>query len=284
MTDHVRPVPGLSDAHEIGVMGDVHSDLGHTLHVAGMFARRGITTLLQLGDWGFIWPHENWGVVIDKLDRRLERLGSTMYFIAGNHDAYPLLSRFPIGVDGLQWIRPQIACIPRGWRTVIGGTHSLAALGGANSIDRHYRTPGRNWWAEEQITEDDLTRLGGQKTDVLIGHEAPLGVRSLDSHLLSRPRWSVEEEWYANRSRGMFHRAVLQTRPQLTLGGHYHFHVDESVTYTDEKGAFTCRVVLLDMNGPGVSQAILHTASLELTFLHRNGAPARNSLGPESSV
>lgn len=274
MGDH-PVVEGFSDSVEIGVMGDVHGDLGHLLQVATMFARRGVTTLLQLGDWGFVWPGENWSITLDKLDRRLGRLGSTLFFLLGNHDAYPLVESFPESADGLRWLRPHLACVPRGWRTVIGGKHQFAALGGANSIDRQYRTPGRDWWAEEQITDLDLIRLGTREADVLVGHETALGIPTLDSFLASRPRWPVDAE-YANTSRAQFHRALLQTRPRLTLSGHHHRHIDETVLYTDGRGAFTCRVVVLDQNGPGISQAILDTQTLDLTFFHRNGSQPVN--------
>ncbi|MET0843370.1 MAG: metallophosphoesterase [Mycetocola sp.] len=267
-------VPGFSDVRQIGVMGDVHGDLGHTLQVATMFARRGVTTLVQLGDAGFIHPGENWGIVVGKLSRRLARLGSTLYFIPGNHDAYALLARFPVGQSGLHWIRANVAFVPRGWRTVLGDRHTFASLGGANSIDREYRTAGRDWWPQERILNADLARLGHTHADVLAGHEAPLFVPSLDRHLSTLPRWPADAETYALESRQMFHRAVLQTRPRLTLSGHYHCHIDEQVTFSDEGSTFLCRVVVLDKEGPGISQAILNTQTLGLTFLHRDGTEA----------
>jgi 3',5'-cyclic AMP phosphodiesterase CpdA len=276
MTHEGARVAGFSDAQKIGVVGDTHGDMGHLLQAAKTFADRGVTTLLQLGDFGFIWPGQNWNVTLDRLDRRLARLGSTIYFLLGNHDPYPLMNEFSVGSDGLQWVRGNLACIPRGWGTVIGNKYTFAALGGANSIDRQFRIPGRDWWPEEQITETDLARLGDDDSDVLAGHEAPLFVPSLDRHLTTLPRWPAEADSYANESRRMFHRAVLQTRPQLTLGAHYHHFIDETVTFSDGEVEFPCRVVVLDKNGPGVSLAILHTRTLDLTFLHRNGAVAEH--------
>ncbi|GHD46846.1 hypothetical protein D9V29_09220 [Mycetocola manganoxydans] len=268
-------VSGLSTANEIGVMGDLHGDLAHAFRVSAVFANRGVTTLVQLGDWAAIWPRENWHAAVDKLSRRLSQGGQQMYFLDGNHDAHTILARFPIGPDGLRWITPNIAHIPRGWRTTIGGNRTLAALGGANSIDLQHRTEGVDWWsAHEQITEADLKALGPQDADVLLGHEVPFGVPSLDRHLAALPRWPFEAEWYARRSRYMFHQAVMQTRPKLTLGGHYHHFVDDTVSYTDGAGSFTCRVVVLNKNGSGISQAILDTHTLGLTFLRRNTTEA----------
>lgn len=76
----------------------------------------------------------------------------------------------------------------------------------------------------------------------------------------------------------MFRRAVLQTHPQLTLGAHYHRHVDEMITVPWEP-PYQVRVVVLDMNGRNrINLAILDATTLQLEFLYRNGAPV-NGVG-----
>lgn len=268
-------IESLSDADHIGVMGDLHGNLSHTAAALKTLARRHVHAVVETGDWSYIFGGaHNWQVDVDKLSRKLSNNVQTMYFVDGNHEDFPRLLRFPVGPDGLRWIRPNIAHMPRGWRTRIGDKYALAALGGANSIDFDYRTRGVDWWDEEQITEADLNALGTERADVLVGHEAPLRVPTLDRHLQTLSRWPIAAEWYARDSRSAFHRAVMQTRPQLTLGGHYHHWVDDKVTYTDHRGSFDCRVVVLDRDGPGVSLAVLDSRTLDLTFLHRDGTEA----------
>ena len=72
----------------------------------------------------------------------------------------------------------------------------------------------------------------------------------------------------------MFHRGFLQVRPRLYLGGHYHRHIDDRVTYTAGDAEFQTRVVILDQGGSAcmTSQAILDVHTLELEYITRDGA------------
>ena len=138
--------PGaLSAASRIGFLGDMQ----HVLTVARTISARGIEHLVVLGDFGFLWPGHNWGIDIDKLSRRLKATCQTLAFVDGNHEDFDLLYKFPVADDGLRWIRPNIVHIPRGFRTVLASGATLAALGGANSVDIGHRGLGRSVWAEE---------------------------------------------------------------------------------------------------------------------------------------
>lgn len=266
----------LADAQRIGILGDLHGDLDHTLIIAGAMSNRGVKVLLVLGDWGFIWPSYNWGNLVEKLSRRLARRGQTMYFVDGNHEWFPRLYEFPISSDGIRWVRPNIGHLPRGYRSILGGRWTLAALGGANSIDRHMRAEGLTWWSEESITDEDLDSLGAESVDILVGHDAPLHVPALDLFLAGTARhWPAEELAYATAGRAQFHRGFMQVRPRLSMSGHYHRHVDEQVTYGTGPSSFSTRVVVMDMAGPRrISQAILDVATLDVHYLYRDGAPA----------
>ena len=267
--------PGaLSAASSIGFLGDTHGDMQHVLTVARTMSARGIELLVVLGDFGFLWPGNNWGIDIDKLSRRLKMTAQTLAFVDGNHEDFDLLHKFPVADDGLRWIRPNIVHIPRGYRTVLASGATLAALGGANSVDIGHRVLGRSVWAEESIKEADLTALGHGHADVLIGHDAPLHLPTLDAWLAATDHgWPPAGLKYSAEGRAMFHRGFLQVQPRLYLGGHYHRHVDELVTYRPGKREFQTRVVILDQGGSAsaTSQAILDVRTLELEFLTRDG-------------
>ncbi|MBB5640430.1 metallophosphoesterase family protein [Cryobacterium roopkundense] len=268
------PRDTLSAASRIGFLGDTHGDMHHILTVARTMAARGIEYLVVLGDFGFVWPGHNWSIDIDKLSRRLKTTGQTLAFVDGNHEAFDLLYKFPVTDDGLRWLRPNIVHIPRGSRTALASGATLAALGGANSVDIGHRVPGRSVWAEESITEADLTVLGHEEADVLIGHDAPLHLPTLDAWLAATDHgWPPDGLKYSAEGRAMFHRGFLQVRPRLYLGGHYHRHIDESVTYTTGETEFQTRVVILDEGGSasGTSQGILDVQTLELEFITRDG-------------
>ncbi|TFC28304.1 hypothetical protein E3O53_12535 [Cryobacterium sp. TMT2-18-3] len=71
----------------------------------------------------------------------------------------------------------------------------------------------------------------------------------------------------------MFNRGFLQVQPRLYLGGHYHRHVDELVTYMIGDAEFQTRIVILDQGGSAsaTSQAILDVRTLEMEFITRDG-------------
>lgn len=265
------PAQLLSSARLIGVMGDLHGDLGHARIALQTLADRGARAIIQLGDWGVVWPGQNWQIDLHKLSRFLARNEQTMFFVEGNHDWHPKLREFPVSTDGLRWITHNIAHLPRGYRSSVGKHFTLAALGGGNSPDRGFRTEGRDWWPDEQITEADIRHLGTEPVDILVAHEAPL---MADDNDLIRD-WeggiSRSDVVYADASRVMIRRAVMRTRPQLTLGGHYHRYLTRSLA---ETMGISARVVVLDMNGKDrINLAILNANTLDLTVFDRSGAP-----------
>ena len=271
------PVETLATATRIGFLGDTHGDLEHVLRVARTMAARRIRTLLVLGDFGFIWPRENTGNILNKLSKRLADRGQSLFFVDGNHEDFRRLLKFPVGADGLRWIRPNLAHIPRGYRTRLVSGRTLAALGGANSVDSVLRQEGYSWWAEEAITDADLAALGDDPADILIGHDAPMNLPTLDRRLAETAGlWPAAGREYAAAGRAVFHRGFIQVQPQLYLGGHYHRFIDETVAYGAGETGFVARVVILDKNGSkdAISQAILDMATLELTFFGRDHSTA----------
>ena len=259
----------LSTVQKLGVMGDLDGDLDYALKTSRIFAEKDVHVLLQLGNFGIVWPERrNWRVDLNRLKRSLTQHRQTLYFADGNEDWHPWLDRFPVSDDGLHWLTNNIAHMPRGYRAPIG-LSTLAALGGANSASR--RIEGNGWWAAEQITEADLGRLGYEHADILVGHEAPLHVPGLDSSIAGDVLDPVDAA-YARESRVMFQRAVMQARPRLTLGGHHHRFIDEVVHYQARTEEFSTRVVLLDRGGENrINLAVLNTGTLGLRFLDSAG-------------
>jgi predicted phosphodiesterase len=265
----------LKTAARIGLLGDLHGDLEHLLIVVRTMWGRGVDVMIQVGDFGFVWSGEDYQRTLDKISRRLRSRGQTLYWIDGNHEDFDVLySKFPVDADGVRWLRPNIAHLPRGYRMALSSGRSVAVLGGANSIDRRLRTEGVDWWPAESITDENLAALGRQHADILIGHEAPLHVSDLDRELRATSgAWRPSEQKYAGESRRMYHRGFMAVRPRLSIGGHYHRHVDQELTFGEGAHAFRCRVVTLDMNGPkNMSQAILDVGSLHLEFFTRDDA------------
>lgn len=60
-------------------MGDTHGDLEHLLIVSETMWKRSVTVLAVLGDFGFIWPRNNWSKDLDKISKRLAERGQVLY-------------------------------------------------------------------------------------------------------------------------------------------------------------------------------------------------------------
>jgi predicted phosphodiesterase len=275
----------IREARLIGFIGDVHGDMQHLLAAMNIMWNHGVQVLVALGDFGMIWPGRNWSAELDKINRRLAVRGQTLYVIDGNHEDFDALYKFPLDAVGLRTLRRNVVHIPRGTRMTLSSGRTLAALGGANSIDVDRRIAGRSWWLQESITEDDLARLGSEPADVMIGHDAPLHLPALDRHLAATEHpWSEGGVAYTDEGRRRFHRGFARVRPGLYLGGHYHFHVDQTVDFVTDEGEFRCRTVILDMNrgGDAVSFAIMDVEDLSLEYLTRRERPVMSLRGRES--
>lgn len=277
----------LSTAGLIGLLGDTHGDLEHVLIVSQTMWKHGVSVLVVLGDFGFIWPGHNWDNDLDKVSKRLTQRGQVLYWLDGNHEDFATLFRkFPVSDDGLRRLRPNVIHLPRGYRTVLSAGRTLAILGGANSIDRHHRAEGLTWWSQEQITDDDLTVLGHEQAEIMLGHDAPTPLPSLDAALATTDRyWPEEMLAYSAAERKQFTQGFREVRPRLYVGGHYHQHIDETVVYGEGKAAFKTRVVLLAMNGATtLSQAVLNVETMEVETFARAEATVTRLTGAESGL
>jgi predicted phosphodiesterase len=265
------PALVLSGAGRVAFLGDSHGNLRYLVDTANLLKTMGVDVLVVLGDFGFLWPgrHPN-PSELERLSVYLTGAQQQCFFVDGNHEDFEQLLAMPLDQSGVRPVAPGITHIPRGYRTTLAHGRTLAALGGANSVDRADRAPNENWWPEESISEADLERLGEDRADILIGHDAPLAVPRLNS-ILSKTRnrfWSAEDLAYERAGRQMFDRGFKQVRPSLYFGGHFHLHLDEELSFDGPDGPFDCRVILRERDGGPYynTTAILDLETLEVEF------------------
>lgn len=233
----------------IGIAGDWHRNLGWAVTSVGHFAAREISDVYHVGDFG-IFSHSKGQYYLNELDVCCREHGVTLYVTPGNHEDYTLINSIPKDSAGVQWIRPQIALLPRGHRWEIDG-RTFASLGGAASIGFTSQTAGVDWWPEEQITMGDVYTLGVDgPVDVLITHEAPTGIDHLHAvKAASGGEWLEVELYYAYESQRKMTMAVETVTPKVLFHGHYHHGYEENVLFTDLEGnGFTTRVVGMNMD------------------------------------
>lgn len=265
---------GFQSAATLGLIGDIHGNLWFTIGMLDAFREREVQLVVVLGDFGFLWLPECYGTkTLDQLNLEVEQNGQTLLFVDGNHEDHLALATYPIAAEGIRWLTPAIGHLPRGYRSILKDGSVIAALGGANSIDVEQRVINESWWTEEGITDDDLAALGGTHVDVLLAHDAPRFVPSLDDLLIAnRTRWSKFGVFYAEMGRRKFHQGFMQVKPSIQFSGHYHCAVDEVVEYSDGESRFSTRVIVLDCDYAFRKVgAIFRVADQIITFLDADG-------------
>ncbi len=188
--------------------GDLHADLVQA-EKAIELAEENDATIVQVGDWGFLWPRED---RINTLDLMLRNAGVSMLFCDGNHDDHPRLR------EGRVDCARYITYMPRGSVTVLDGK-AIMFLGGAPSIDRTMRTPGKTWWAEEEITEEDVQAClsFGAKVDILVTHDAPVIPPGFRTDVAGK-----DFQARAEASHEKVARVARHHKPSLLVHGHFH--------------------------------------------------------------
>ena len=256
----------VSEPGRVLVAGDIHGNSEWAVrHVLRAAKRRGASSILQLGDFG-IWPGRDGRRFLDHLERETAAAGIPWEFVDGNHEDFDQLLAIDPGPDGRRQVRPHIWHLPRGYRWTWGG-RTFLALGGAASPDQADRVPGRSWWPQEEITNDDVERcVAGGPIDVLVCHDAPLDVQR-GGHWGTVP---PEVAAKVRRSRERLQRVVDTCRPQLLLHGHWHVRHLQRVSRGDG-GEYT--VMGLTCDGLAFGDRNGHCALIEVSQLSQASHP-----------
>lgn len=180
------------------LIGDVHGKSAEYIKLA--------TTdfTIQVGDLGFDYDF------LKSLDPARHKV------LAGNHDNY---DRW--GTD--KFIHMQTGHFLGDYGIYeLGGFGKIFFLRGGYSIDWRYRTPGKSWWADEELSHRDMELALGLYREVkptfVVSHECPasiiepaFGAKLWDGELLrpSRTASLLDAMWQSHR-------------PQDWVFGHHH--------------------------------------------------------------
>lgn len=200
------------------IAGDWHGHLAWAKRVIDLTADIDSDKLImQVGDFG-IWPGKEGVKYLDGLSDYLVKNKVKLMFLPGNHEWWPQLNKWMLTVepneDGHREIRSNIFYTGKvnSW---VWNNKKLAVVGGAISIDRRWRTEGKDYWSEEELSEDEFrqaTKIG--KVDYLFTHDCsdlnPFKIRLAHhaSSALSREKF------------GLLGRKYL--KPEYWFHGHYH--------------------------------------------------------------
>lgn len=249
---------------KIGLLGDTHGNYGWMMYALDKFNREGITTILQLGDFG-IWPGERAEGVMHRVGLLLRNYKQTLYVVPGNHDDYSQIAQVPVADDGWQHFRERILLAPRGHRWEWDGL-KFVALGGAPSVDRTIRLEKNwPWWPEEAIIQEDVDKVvAGGYADVMVCHDAPSGVQRIEKEIGHNPHGFRQEDLvYADEGRAMLTQAFRGVAPSLLLHGHYHFLVTEHMNVQRGETWHQCKILGLSKDQANFSLGALDTETNE---------------------
>lgn len=191
-------------------------------------ATLGVDTIVQTGD--FLGFGKGTNAFLITLDEQLKKYGINLVFVRGNHDSQEVIKRFITGWDktsGLALIRhsKHIKFAPNSLRWEWEGV-SLLAMGGAHSVDWPTRTPGHDWFTNEQVSliEAEQTISSGLQSDIMVMHDVPSGiVLSSKIHAARKENWDIEGAW---SNRKLLQDVVEAVKPKLLVSGHMHSRME----------------------------------------------------------
>lgn len=210
--------------------GDAH---GEFALLSGAASRLRPDAVIVAGDFGY-WREADLmaggreGVFLHEAWRRPR---CKVFFCDGNHENHALLQAL---VREKGWEKPirigrGLYYCPRGSALSLRGRRILF-MGGAFSIDRALREPGRTWFPEEEITQEELERVLSRKDlerfDAVVSHTCP---ESCLPEVCAEAGISLGRVTHRASERAL--QRLLERMPQVRdwYFGHWHLAMDFSV-------------------------------------------------------
>jgi predicted phosphodiesterase len=151
------------NAVRFAVAGDWHGDLSIARAVVRTLKSEDVHLLLHVGDLAVRWPGPKKGRFDKRLGQLLDDADIEFLFIDGNHDNHKELRELTPLPDGTRRLSDRMSYVPRGTVIERHGVR-IGGLGGAYSVDRRWRTEGKDLWADlEEPTP------GGSRTAHRVG-------------------------------------------------------------------------------------------------------------------
>ncbi len=256
------------DVRRVLIAGDTHGNTKWVQHLTRVAARSDCPVIIQVGDFGYFPDHRDGPRFISDVDRACAANNVELWFIDGNHDDHTSLAELEHGHVPVH-VAEHVTYLPRGTRLQFGDS-TFGFLGGAFSVDWRDRTAGIDWWHHEVTDADDVSRLGTERLDVLIAHDAPAGIE-----LLSSWKLPAEDQVRADDVRALVAQATVATSPQLLVHGHWHHGYESELSWidraaTERSGELTwdsTRVVGLGCDGDTARGCIvLDLPALDVTW------------------
>ena len=247
------------------VAGDTH---GQWSALNKVISKKNPEIILQCGDFGW-WPNlhntrsiyagyeevdgsiegDAWARTVGtrrrkKWDQFGIKAGDTkVYWCDGNHEDHWDLRDERNYMKAPCQLMPNVYYMKRGSVLELPDGRNVMFMGGADSIDKQYRTSGSDWFPEEVITQKDIEDLPDIKIDIVISHTCPLEFHH--TILLKKaPYWGWQKK-IKDPSAHALSYILNRYKPSLWYFGHFHVHA--TGTHFDTK--WYCLDKLPESNG-----------------------------------
>ena len=209
------------------VTGDCHGDFRKIYEFADKMKLKEEDAIIVLGDMGLLWRQDRRDANIFIRDFE-DRWKFSLYFVDGNHENFHQLKSLPEDAEGMGYISEHIRHLKRGRRYNINGKDILA-IGGADSIDQYWRTPGLSWWSEETITQEDIDAVAAGHYDYVLSHTCPLSIFEAHKVYLCTLGNIVDDEEPLFK---ISNKSLEKLLKKITFNEWYfgHYHVDMRLT------------------------------------------------------
>jgi hypothetical protein len=255
----------------VGILGDLHGNTAAARFMLWSMHRMGVQRVIHVGDFGIYTDNKSMKFA-SKVNEYAKEYGITLIVVPGNHENWRVINEM-VGDDreNLVAYRSNIFIAPRGYRWD-WWSMSFLALGGAPSVDRTWRLQLDNrskdkykanqlWYAEEQITQADVDYVvAGGYADVMIGHDAPHGIRGIERAIQGNPHgFHMADLLYAEEGRLLMTEAFRGVAPEFFFHGHYHTAVNENIQRPGGQYGDITHVIGLNCEFNNYSMAVLDT-------------------------
>ncbi len=231
------------------VLGDTHGNVFYTLQSIQEAHQRGVTRIIQLGDWGYLWPDTNLDdptEAINVVSRWLLDANITMYFIRGNHD-------WKAGIEANRELLGRMGfCYLDDARQYLGFEVPTYCYGGAVSIDRKYRKEGVDYFKDEMPTPHYDDRWDEGWGGIMFAHDSvinPPGFEKPHPLMLENPDTITDSA----TSRDRVGQACIEARVSALFHGHYHtsqnYQINNLKVYALNAAGNVGDSLYLDING-----------------------------------
>jgi predicted phosphodiesterase len=239
-------------------VGDTHGNASWVEQLCALTAQHQCEIILQVGDFGFAPTTDSGAKFLDRVDAACAANGIELWWIEGNHENHAAIEQLHRSCHGPAQARQHIWHLPRGLRLTLAGRR-FGFLGGAFSLDWHWRRAGDTWWPDHELpTANHVELLGAEPLDVLVTHDAPAGI-DLPSYYSPPPADAKR----TNEIRQLLRYALDATQPSYVLHGHWHHRHTTQLGDTIIEG--------LDRDGSPECAVMVDLPSLRITEISAGG-------------